>query len=49
MASNIKIVGFVGTGVVGASWIALFLAEVMHLLVMNPRFWSQRKPGHLSQ
>ena len=39
MASNIKTVGLVGTGVIGLSWSALFLAKGMKISV------SDRAPG----
>jgi 3-hydroxyacyl-CoA dehydrogenase len=36
MASSIKTVGVVGTGVIGASWTALFLANGLRVLVSDP-------------
>lgn len=36
MATSIKTVGVVGTGVIGASWTALFLANGLRVLVSDP-------------
>jgi len=36
MALTIKTVGVVGTGVIGASWTALFLAHGLRVLVSDP-------------
>lgn len=36
MASEFKTVGVVGTGVIGASWTALFLAKGLKVLVSDP-------------
>lgn len=36
MKRTIKIVGVVGTGVIGASWTALFLAHGLYVLVSDP-------------
>jgi 3-hydroxyacyl-CoA dehydrogenase len=36
MAANIKTVGVIGTGVIGASWVGLFLANGLRVLVSDP-------------
>ncbi|KAF2754551.1 hypothetical protein EJ05DRAFT_520679 [Pseudovirgaria hyperparasitica] len=36
MADHIRTVGVVGTGVIGSSWIALFLARGLHVVVSDP-------------
>ncbi|KUJ20703.1 uncharacterized protein LY89DRAFT_730720 [Mollisia scopiformis] len=36
MAATIKTVGVVGTGVIGSSWVGLFLAKGLHVLVSDP-------------
>lgn len=36
MSNSIKTVGVVGTGVIGASWTALFLAHGFHVIVSDP-------------
>ena len=35
MASNIKTIGVIGTGIIGSSWTALFLAKGMKALVSD--------------
>lgn len=36
MAENIKTVGVLGTGVIGASWAALFLAHGLKVILSDP-------------
>jgi 3-hydroxyacyl-CoA dehydrogenase len=36
MSSTIKTVGVIGTGVIGASWTALFLANGLNVIVSDP-------------
>ena len=36
MAAGIKSVGVVGTGVIGASWVGLFLSQGLQVLVSDP-------------
>lgn len=36
MASSIKTIGVVGTGVIGSSWVGLFLAKGLHVVVASP-------------
>lgn len=36
MSGEIKTVGVVGLGVIGASWTALFLSQGLHVLVSDP-------------
>jgi 3-hydroxyacyl-CoA dehydrogenase len=43
MPSNIKSVGVVGTGVIGASWTALFLAKGLQVLVSDPAPQAEEK------
>ncbi|QIW96678.1 hypothetical protein AMS68_002196 [Peltaster fructicola] len=43
MTSNIRTVGVVGTGVIGSSWTALFLARGLRVLVSDPGIDAEKK------
>ncbi|MCJ1417196.1 hypothetical protein MMC32_003536 [Xylographa parallela] len=43
MSTNIKTVGVVGTGVIGASWTALFLAKGLKVIVSDPAPGAEEK------
>jgi 3-hydroxyacyl-CoA dehydrogenase len=43
MSGNIKTVGVVGTGVIGSSWIGLFLAKGLHVIVSDPAPDAEKK------
>jgi hypothetical protein len=43
MAGNIKTIGVVGTGVIGSSWIGLFLAKGLQVLVSDPGPGAEQK------
>ena len=43
MSTNIKTVGVIGTGVIGASWTALFLAKGLKVIVSDPAPGAEEK------
>jgi len=43
MSTSIKTVGVVGTGVIGASWTALFLAKGLNVIVSDPAPGAEEK------
>ena len=43
MASSINTVGVIGTGVIGASWTALFLAKGLKVIVSDPAPGAEEK------
>lgn len=50
MAASIRTVGVVGTGVIGASWTALFLARGLRVLVSDPGVDAEKKlAAHLKE
>ena len=43
MSTEIKVVGVIGTGVIGASWTALFLAKGLQVIVSDPAPGAEEK------
>ena len=43
MSTSIQTVGVIGTGVIGASWTALFLAKGLHVIVSDPAPGAEKK------
>lgn len=50
MQNSVRTVGVIGTGVIGASWTALFLAKGLHVIVSDPGPKAEEQlAGHLKK